>query len=260
MSWWKNIMKAVRSRFRAFGIHLACSLGVVLAAWLLVRVWYPRPYIDILGGAHIFLVLMFVDFVAGPCLTFLIFNEKKSRRELYVDISVIALLQATALSFGVWTMYTARPVYLVFEYTRMAVVTAADVKESDLQSAPESLRKLPSDGPRVISLRTFKNPAEEYDSVIRAMAGQPQAAQPNLWQPYGYARSEILKVALPLADLMARAGGVRQLSDALVGSGLPADKVKYLPLQGRERSWTVLVDSSSGEPVGFAPIDSFPKY
>ncbi|WP_152643532.1 TfpX/TfpZ family type IV pilin accessory protein [Paracidovorax citrulli] len=250
-------MKAARSRFRAFGVHLAGSLVVVLFAWLLVGVWYPRPYIDILGGGHIFLLLMFVDFVAGPCLTFLIFTEKKSRRELSIDISVIALLQAAALSFGVWTKYTARPVYLVFEYSRMAVVTAADVKELDLQSAPESFRKLPSGGPRVISLRAFKNPAEEYDSVARAMAGQPQAAQPNLWQPYESARTEILKAALPLADLMARKGGVQQLSDALAATGLPADKVKYLPLQGRERSWTVLLDSSSVEPIGFAPVDSF---
>jgi len=253
----KQIMKVARSRFKAFGAHLAFSLVVVLAAWSLVRVWYPRPYIDILGGLHIFLVLMFVDFVAGPCLTFLIFNEKKSRRELSVDISVIALLQAAALSFGIWTMYAARPVYLVFEYSRMAVVTAADVKESDLQNAPEGFRKLPSSGPRMISLRTFRNPAEEYDSVVRAMAGQPQAAQPNLWQPYESARSEILNAALPLAELIARKGGVLQLSDTLVASGLPVDKVKYLPLQGREKSWTVLLDSSSGEPVGFAPIDSF---
>lgn len=257
MSLWKQIMKIDRSRFRAFGVHLACSLVVVLAVWLLVRVWYPRPYIDILGGVKIFLVLMFVDFVAGPCLTFLIFNGKKSRRELFVDISVIGLLQAAALSFGVWAMYTARPIYMVFEYSRMAVVTAADVKESDLQSAPKNFRELPSGGPRIISLRNFKNPAEEYDSVVRAMAGQPQAAQPNLWQPYESARSEILKAALPLADLMARKGGVQQLSDALVATGLSADKVKYLPLQGRERSWTVLLDSSSGEPVGFAPVDSF---
>ena len=154
-------------------------------------------------------------------------------------------------------MYTARPIYMVFEYSRMAVVTAADVKESDLQSAPENFRELPSGGPRIISLRNFKNPAEEYDSVVRAMAGQPQAAQPNLWQPYESARSEILKAALPLADLMARKGGVQQLSDALVATGLSAYKVKYLPLQGRERSWTVLLDSSSGEPVGFAPVDSF---
>ncbi|MDA8452449.1 pilus assembly protein [Acidovorax sp. NCPPB 3859] len=250
-------MTAARSRFRAFAVHLACSLVVVLSAWLLVGKWYPHPYIDILGGGHIFLVLVFVDFVAGPCLTFLIFNEKKSRRELAVDISVVALLQAAALSLGVWTMYTARPVYLVFEYSRMAVVTAADVKESDLQSAPESFRKLPADGPRVISLRTFKNAAEEYDSVVRAMAGQPQAAQPNLWQPYESARTEILKVALPLASLMARKDGVQQLSDALAATGLPADKVKYLPLQGRERSWTVLLDGSSGAPVGFAAVDSF---
>lgn len=41
------------------------------------------------------------------------------------DFTVIGLLQVAALAYGLWTVFVARPVHLVFEYHRMAVVLLA---------------------------------------------------------------------------------------------------------------------------------------
>ena len=65
---------------------------------------------------------------------------------------VICTLQLVALGYGLWTMYLARPVYLVHEIDRFKVVTAADLAESDLSSAPAAFRKTPLFGIQTIGI------------------------------------------------------------------------------------------------------------
>lgn len=56
---------------------------------------------------------------------------------------MIAVLQIVALTYGLWSAYIARPVYLVFEYQRMMVVSAIDILEKELNDAPAEFRYFP---------------------------------------------------------------------------------------------------------------------
>ena len=90
-----------KSRLVAAGVHLGVSLVVAaLAALLVFKVWYPYPYNEISGGRELFFLIVSVDVVLGPLLTFAVFNTAKRRRELALDISVIAVLQAAALALS----------------------------------------------------------------------------------------------------------------------------------------------------------------
>ena len=121
-------MQNWQGRIRASGIHLGISLCIVaLAAVLVFGVWYPYPYREISGGRALFLLVAGVDVVMGPLITLIIFNRAKPRRELITDITVVGVLQVAALSYGLWSVFVARPVHLVFEYNRMSVVHAVDV-------------------------------------------------------------------------------------------------------------------------------------
>jgi len=91
----------------------------------------------------------------APPWTLVIFNRAKSRRHLAMDFSVVGLLQLAALSYGLWTVFVARPVHLVFEFHRMAVVHAVDVDSAQLSQAPAELQALPLTGPTLLSLRPF---------------------------------------------------------------------------------------------------------
>lgn len=71
------------------------------------------------------------------------------------------------------------PVYLVFEYNRMAVVHAVDIEPSLLHQAPPDLQTLPWRGPTLLSLRPLQG-NEAIESVLQAVGGIAQAAQPNL--------------------------------------------------------------------------------
>ena len=115
--------------------------------------WYPYPYRELSGGRELFTLVVAVDVVLGPLITLVIFNAAKTRRHLLMDFSVIGLLQVAALAYGLWTVFVARPVHLVFEYNRMAVVHAVDIEPSTLTQAPPGFQQLPVGGPTLLSLR-----------------------------------------------------------------------------------------------------------
>ena len=99
-----------RDRLRAAGIHLGLSaLVAAMAALLVFALWYPYPYREISGGRSLFLLVITVDVVLGPLLTFAIFDRAKPRRRLRRDLAVVALLQLAGLAYGLWTVNLARP-------------------------------------------------------------------------------------------------------------------------------------------------------
>lgn len=252
-------MQKWKERLRASGIHLGVSLCIAaLAAVLVFGVWYPYPYREISGGRALFVLVTAVDVIMGPLITLIVFNPTKPRRELAADLTIVGLLQVAALSYGLWTVFVARPVHLVFEYSRMSVVHAIDVDAELLSKAPTSLQKLPITGPTTIALRPFKDAAEQFDSTMAAIGGAPLSARADLWQPYTDSARDILKVAKPASELVARFPNDSALiARAIEQTGKTVVQLRTLPLVGRDNAWTVLLDEATAEPLGFLPLDSF---
>lgn len=247
-----------RDRFKAFGIHFSISLLMAaLAALLVFHVWYPFPYREISGGRELFLILVSVDIIAGPVLTFLIFNHDKSRRELTFDISMIGLVQLLALGYGLFTVFVARPVHLVFEYDRFRVVHAMEVPAELLPKTPEGIDALPVTGPTPLSVRPITN-EESYDVTMAELSGLPVSARPDFWQSYEKARPAMLQRAKPVSDLKTRFADKALLIDqGIKASGIPAEKLLYLPMVARKEFWTALVDPDNGRLVAAIHLDPY---
>ena len=248
-----------KDRFKAAGIHLGLSLGVaVLAAVLVFGLWYPFPYRDISGGRELFLIVVGVDVVVGPLITFAIFNRAKPRAELRRDLGVVGLLQLAALGYGLWTVFVARPVHLVFEYNRFRVVHAVDVPAEMMSKVPEGIDALPLLGPTLLSLRPFKDKQEEMDATMVALQGISLSARPDLWQPYEAGRADILKAASPVSQLQSRfPARAADIERAVASTGRPPGALACLPLVDRKVGWTVLLDPATAQILGFVPLDSF---
>ena len=247
-----------KKRLRACAIHFSMSLAIAaIAAWVVFGVWYPYPYRELSGGRELFTVLVLVDVLLGPLITLVIFNPKKTRKHLTMDFSVVGLLQIGALTYGLWSVFMARPVHLVFEYTRMTVVHAVDVPPESLAKAPSEFARLPMHGPTLLSLRPLHG-AESLDSVLQAANGLAQAAQPALWQRYGAAHEQILQESVP-AQMLKERFPVHSLEidKAVASTGHPLTELRSLPLLSRDKSWTVLIDAQTTQPVGFIALDSF---
>lgn len=257
-----NTSSSWKSRFFAAGIHLTISLVVAaLAAWLVFALWYPYPYREISGGRELFFLVVAVDVVMGPLLTLTVFNRRKPVSELRRDLSIIALLQITALAYGLWTVAIARPVHLVFEIDRFRVVHAVDIDVEEVKLAPPGLEVMPWTGPTRLSLREFKNEKEKYEATMVALQGVSLGARPGLWQSYESGKSQIIKVAKPLSDLKSRFPAQVPAIDAALlpaSDGVTANRpVGYIPLVGRDKFWTVFVELTTAEVLGFAPIDPY---
>ena len=248
-----------KSKFRAFAIHLGLSLVVAaLAAALVFWLWYPPPFRALSGGRELFLLVAVVDVVIGPLITLVVFNPRKSRREKWLDFSVIGVLQLAALGYGQHTIYEARPVHAVFEYNRFRVVHANDVPPESLSRTPAGITALPLSGPTWLSLRPLVG-GEVADYTMQALGGVEVSAHPELWQPYDSGRQAILAAAQPAAELAQRfARDAAAINEGVAQSGRGAEALRYLPIQGRKGVvWTVLLDAKTAQPVGFVPLDSF---
>jgi hypothetical protein len=248
-----------RDRLRASAIHFCISLAVAAVAGLLVFIaWYPWPFREISGGRELFLILVGVDVALGPLITFAVFNRAKGWKVLRRDFVVIGLLQLSALFYGMYTAYVARPVYVVFEYDRFRVVHAIDIPKSLLSQAPEGLRSMPMFGPKTLGLRQFMSPDEKLSATIAALDGLSLSARPELWIPYGNVAREVLAAAKPIAPLKSRfPDRAAAIDDAVRKSGRAGDKLVYVPMIGRMTFWTALVDPATTEIVGYIPLDPY---
>ena len=248
-----------KDRLRASGIHLSISLVMAtLAALLVFVIWYPYPYREISGGRELFMILVTVDVILGPLITLAIFNRDKPWAVLRRDLAVVGLLQLAALGYGLWTVFVARPVHLVFEYDRFRAVHAIDVPQELMDKAPAEMRTLPITGPTLLGLRPLLDGNEKLDATLAALQGVDLGSRPDLWQPYEKSRAQVLKEGKTVAQLKQRfADKAAEIDAAVARTGRQPGQLLYLPMVGRKTFWTVWVDSNTAEVLGFMPLDSF---
>ena len=239
--------------------HLLLSLGMALASAAVVfGLWYPSPYRQLLDVHHIFVLVLAVDVVCGPLLTLVLASPKKSRRERWLDFSLVGAIQLAALAYGMHSVWAARPVALVFEVDRLSVVTANEVLHDGLPKALPEFRDLPFAGVLKAGTRKPANGAEMMRSLDLSLGGVPLAAQPDWWQPWADSLPAMRQRAKPLAELMARKPQAAPvLQDAARDAGHAAAELSYLPLvSSKTLDWVALLDGQMNM-VGWAPVDGF---
>lgn len=104
----------IQAKLKASGIHLLISAVIFIGILYLILVeWYPGPYFTAEGGWDGIKLMAAVDLVLGPSLTFIIYNHTKAKKEIVVDLSLVAIVQISALVWGGLQVYSERPVALV---------------------------------------------------------------------------------------------------------------------------------------------------
>lgn len=246
---------------RASAVHLAVSLVVALvAAVVVLGVWYPYPYRELSGGRDLFVLLVCVDVVCGPLLTLVVFNKLKPHAELVRDLGVVVLLQVAALAYGLYSVALARPVYLAFEGDRFRVVCAVDVEAAELGKAPAALRTLSWTGPQAIGVHLLQNDDPEYlRSIHLALAGVHPAFRPSRWMPYEAQLSDVQRSLKSVDSLRQRyPDRAPDLAKMAQEAQVTTTQLGYLPLLGAHKSdWVVLLRRSDAKPVGYLPVDGW---
>lgn len=148
-------------KFAAMGVHFGLSLaaiGILLAVNL--TLWYPDFFFATDGGWEGLRIVVLVDLVLGPLLTFVAFRRGKPG--LLLDMSLIALLQFSALFAGAWILHSERPLLLSFDEVRFYSISADDYERIG-QPVPD-LSFLPGPSPKRVFIRLPGDVIEQADT------------------------------------------------------------------------------------------------
>jgi hypothetical protein len=241
------------NRITAFLCHLSISGMVGLAAVFVVfYIWYPAPLHEAAGVTRIFLLLLAVDVAIGPILTLIVFKPKKP--SLKFDLTVIALLQLSALGYGMNTVFEGRPAFVVFSADRFELGRACDIDPESADRALKSGNQAAIAGwaqPRWVAAVEPKDPKRAQDILFSALKGGPDWPQlPELFIPLSQVKEQML----------ARARTVEELREQLRKTQSPVNlddskDVKWLPLRGKAKNMIVLIDAQTAEVIEILDID-----
>ncbi|MDP3653509.1 MAG: pilus assembly protein [Rhodoferax sp.] len=249
--------QSLSTRLQAAGLaatwHLSGSVLIAsLAAVLVLGLWYPFPYQHLAGGRELFVLIVLVDVVVGPLLTLVLFSPSKNRKELLRDLSIVVVIQLSSLGYGLWTVWQARPLFLVAEIDRFKVIGLPNLMDGAINILPQSLRPGMFSGPLTVAIRAPKDLKEKQAVLFESIqGGLDYGERPNFYVPYegDSARKSLLR-ARSLADFLKKFPEQRDAAQTMADRAKqPLESVLYLPVVARQE-WIALLDSN-GMVVGF---------
>lgn len=245
------------SRLKAFFIHLSISAGIAVSVIaLMLLLWYAPPFFSALGGTQVLLILLCVDVTLGPLFTLIIFNPKKSRKALTFDLSVIAILQVAALTYGMSVVFQARPVFVVFSKDSFDLVTANMLSNEDIAKAKNpNYRSLPITGPSYVYSEMPADVKERNEVVMGAFSGKDLPQFPQYYMPYDEHGAVAGRAAQPLAELRKlNPDRTADIDKAIHASGRAESDIGFVPLRAKHQDQAVLVGKSDGRVLALLPI------
>ncbi len=238
-------------RMKAFLLHLVGSAFVALLILILVfQFWYPAPLHEAVGVTRIFLLLLLVDVILGPLLTLLAF--KVGKKTLVFDLSVILLLQVSALGYGLWTVAEGRPAWLVFNVDRFDLVRTLDIDERQLSETREEYRMAPWFGPEWVGAAKPVDIAQQNAILFESLMARIDIAQrPNLYRPLSDMGDDLRQKLRPLESL-ANYNDEQQLR-TILNRWPNADA--WLPLMASAKPMTVLLRKDTAEVIAIVELN-----
>ena len=239
-----------QAAFKAMTVHLGLSLLVAAVVALLVfTLWFPYPYRELAGGSELFILVMAVDIVCGPLLTFVLFSPTKPKKELRTDISLIVVIQLLALSYGIWNVWMARPIYLVQEADRFNIISRSSIDTRTLDELPTELKTKFFKGPIRVSLRDLTKLEQIQINTEISLGGHDKSETPNFYTAYD--GNKAYEHGRPLQNFLLMQPDQLIEVNKLIAADKSQDlnKLHYLYFVGRQ--FWISVVNPSGEIIGY---------
>ncbi|PKF36920.1 TfpX/TfpZ family type IV pilin accessory protein [Acinetobacter proteolyticus] len=233
------------TRIKAFLTHGLISISIALLIVCLVFfIWYPAPLAKAVGVTHIFLLMLTIDVILGPLLTLLVY--KKGKKTLFFDLTVIVILQISALVYGVWTISQGRPVWLVFNVDRFDVVRINEIDNRNITNARQEYQYPSWLYPKWVAAIAPKNVEENNKVTFEAVfSGVDIAQRPNLYTSLATQKIKIQNKAISLKELY----NYNQKEDVDLILQPVSQATAFLPLKANAVDMTVLINKEKGEVI-----------
>ena len=241
-------------RLKLFSLHLLSSAAILtLILGSLYLGWYRWPGWYLTDVTKVVLVMICVDVVLGPTLTFIIANQKKSRRELTRDIGIVVLVQLCALTYGSVQLWNGRPLYYVFSENALTVVQAYDIEDKE---AALGRRQNPEFAPHWYSLPRWAwaplpQDPKERQALISAAGDAGVLSMPRYYKPWEQGLPALRDQLNKLDDSkFFIAFEKKKIRERMQAAGMATDQADTLPFTGRTRPLLAVFNRSSLQITG----------
>lgn len=241
-------------RIKASLIHFSISLVIVsfAAGWVFL-ILYPGLLASISNVNDIFALIVLVDVCLGPLITLVIFNKKK--KELKFDLAVVGLVQIAALSYGLHTLFIARPAYIVFNASQFDLVYANDFDRKAFVAAELPFKSLPVWGPKIVAAEMPKDEKLAAKIVLLSLTeGKELQVMPEYYENYSDAEitSKVIEFMTPIKKLKEynpkRIDDIDQLIAKYQKNGTV---LGFYPFYANSEALTAIIDGATGAVLAF---------
>ena len=236
----------IKHKLKAAAVHLLISLLVALGSLILVFfVWYPAPLYQATGVVRIFLILLGIDLVLGPLLTFIVY--KPNKRTLKFDLTVIVLLQLTAFVYGFYHVYDGRPVWIAYNVDRFDLVKNNEIDTRKLTEASAKYQQVSSSGAKYVAAVIPTDNSKIRNEILfdEIGSGIAPSQRPELYQPLSAVEANIIERAKPVDELYKY--NDKAAVDKALAKYPEADN--YLPLKANAVDMVVLINTAHDNKV-----------
>ncbi|MCF6191246.1 MAG: hypothetical protein L3J51_12275 [Cocleimonas sp.] len=242
-----------KHKLKASVIHLGLSILLVgLVIGSLLFFFFPQLFIGVSDFKEIAMIIISVDLILGPLLTFVVFQPKK--KTLVFDLSVIAAIQLSALTYGAYALYEVHPVYVTFNIDRFTLVSAKDAepekalhdeyKISKLTTAKLAFAKMPDD-------------IEKRNDITlgAAMGGGDLDVHTEYYEPYENHIDQVLARSLDPKLIFANEDSRSKTKSFYKKHQDNLDDFAYLPLNSAKKDAIIVLDKVTAKPIATLDID-----
>ncbi len=232
----------IKQKIKAGGIHFLLSL-VVISSYLSIvfLLWYPDPYATLEKVVDAAKIVVGVDLVLGPLLTFLLY--KKNKPGLKLDLSMVVLFQITALSWGVYVTYEQRPVYIAYAEEMFSVVAASDLKGKRPEDS--ALQAQGWGDQKIVYVELPKEAKEKVDLLFRHPNAYTLVDRYRDYQDY---IEEILKASIDMPQRIEDYPEMQEPVNALLKKHKKVlDDIAFIPVEGRKALAFIVLNRADGK-------------
>ncbi|MBS9777252.1 MAG: fimb protein [Gammaproteobacteria bacterium] len=245
--------------FKYASFHLISTVVVaVLLAIVVFNFWYPAPFDSIVGGLGLYKLVIIIDVICGPLLTFVLFNPKKSAKELLLDMTLVVSIQLSALGYGLYNVYQVKPVAIVFELDSFRIVDNLTVHLKDKDNALPQFQSIPLWGVQFVGVKRASNAHDANKNMNLSLQGIEMGMRVDLWKPYGEIQEDIKSVYQPISKLSKLPNNEKKiLKAALERTTTTKENTYFLPLSDTVTgNWIVLLNKEANI-IGYANVNGW---
>ncbi|MFW2176580.1 MULTISPECIES: hypothetical protein [unclassified Moraxella] len=149
---------------------------MLIASGIIFLIWYPNPYFALFNVMTIFILMLGIDLILGPLLTFMVY--KKGKKTIKMDLAVIVIIQLLAFGWGMWSIANARPAWIAIYKDTAYTISPAFITnpKNELKVTPPSIFEQNWLKPKLVFLPTDDKTENLVYQISKYLPYNPQQA------------------------------------------------------------------------------------